>query len=81
MPTNSVWYAVCQKTYSDWHDYLLTIIYQVIPSMIMDPLISNPKHKLTPIVRKILAMAEVIKLFNHIEIDFANNNLFDVINR
>lgn len=81
MPTNSVWYAVCQKTYCDWHDYLLTIIYQVIPSMIMDLFITNPKHKLTPIVRKILAMAEVIKFFNHIQFEFANDNLFDVINR
>lgn len=78
---NSVWYTVCQKTYYDWHDRLLTIIYQAIPSMIMDLFIASSKFKLTRIVRKMLVMAEVIKFFIHNQFEFANENLFDVINR
>ncbi|XP_055327151.1 fatty acyl-CoA reductase wat-like isoform X2 [Sitodiplosis mosellana] len=81
VPMNSVWYTVCQKTYCDWHDDLLRIIYQAIPSMIMDLFISSPKYKLTPIVRKMKTFAEVIKFFIHNEFVFANDNLFDVINR
>lgn len=81
LPMQSVWYTVSQKSYCDFHDYLLTIIYQAIPSMIMDLFISNPKRKLTPFVRKMLVMAEVIKFFIHNTFVFANDNLFDVINR
>lgn len=81
VPMNSVWYTVCQKTYYDWHDRLLTIIYQAIPSMIMDLFITSPKYKLTPIVRRMLVMADVIKFFIHNKFIFANENLFDVINR
>lgn len=81
LPMQSVWYTVCQKSYCDWHDYLLTILYQVIPSLIMDLFISNPKRKLTPFVRKMLVMADVIKFFIHNQFEFANDNLFNVINR
>lgn len=81
VPMNAVWYTVCQKTYCNWHDDLLRIIYQVIPSMIMDLFISSPKYKLTPIVRKMMMFAEVIKFFIHNEFVFDNDNLFDVINR
>lgn len=80
-PMNNVWYPVCQKTYCQWHDDLLTILYQVIPSMLMDLFISSPKHKLMPLVRKIMAMAEVIQFFNHNNFIFANENLMNVIER
>lgn len=78
-PMNAVWRPVCQKTYCNWHDDLLTILYQVLPSMLMDLFIKSPKHKLMPFVRKIMAMAEVIKFFNHNNFIFANSNYFSVI--
>lgn len=80
-PMNAVWHPVCQKTYCNWHDDLLTILYQVLPSMLMDLFIKSPKHKLMPFVRKIMAMAEVIKFFNHNNFIFANSNYFGVIDR
>lgn len=80
-PMNNVWYPVCQKTYYHWHDDLLTILYQVIPSMIMDLFIKSPKHKLMPLIRKIISMAEVIQFFNHNNFIFANENLMCVIER
>lgn len=49
--------------------------------MIMDLFIKSPKHKLMPFVRKIKAMAEVIKFFNHNNFIFANDNLMNVIER
>lgn len=81
IPMNSVWYTVCQKTYCDWHDNMLTILYQAIPSMIMDLFIKSSKYKLTPIVRKMMMFADVIKFFIHNEFVFDNDNLFGVINR
>lgn len=78
---NSVWYPVCQKTYSNLHDDILTILYQVIPSLFMDLFIKSPKYKLMPLVRKIMAMAEVIKFFNHNNFIFANENLTGVIEK
>lgn len=81
VPMNSVWYTVCQKSYYDWHDNLLTIVYQAIPSMIMDLFMSSSKYKLTPIVRKMLVMADVIRFFIHNEFVFDDGNLYDVINR
>lgn len=81
VPMHSVWYTVCQKTYYDWHDRLLTIVYQAIPSMIMDLFISSSGFKLTPIVRKMLIMSEVIKFFIHNEFVFDDNHLYDVIDR
>lgn len=81
LPMQSVWYTVCQKTYCNFHDDLLTILYQVIPSMIMDMFIMDPKRKLMPIVRKMMVMSEVIKFFIHHQFVFANDNLFGVINR
>lgn len=80
-PMNNVWYPVCQKTYCNWHNDLLTIVYQVIPSMIMDLFISSPKYKLMPFARKIMAMADVIKFFNHNDFIFANTNLMGVVDR
>lgn len=47
----------------------------------MDLFISSPKYKLTPIVRKMLVMSEVIKFFIHNKFVFANENLFDLIKR
>ncbi|XP_031621106.1 fatty acyl-CoA reductase wat-like [Contarinia nasturtii] len=79
-PMNCVWYPVCQKTYSDLHDNLLIILYQAIPSMIMDLFIKS-KYKLTPIVRKMLMFSDVIKFFIHNEFVFDNDNLFNVIDR
>lgn len=80
-PMINVWYPVCQKTYSNWHDNLLTMLYQVLPSLVMDRFIKSPKHKLMPFVRKIMAMAEVIQFFNHNNFIFANKNYFGVIDR
>lgn len=79
-PMNCVWYPVCQKTFSNFHDNLLIILYQAIPSMIMD-MFTKSKFKLTPIVRKMMMFSDVIKFFIHNEFVFANENLFDVINR
>lgn len=80
-PMNNVWYPVCQKTYFNWHDDLLTITYQVLPSLAMDLFSKSPTYKLMPFVRKIMAMAEVIKFFNHNNFVFANRNFFNVIDR
>lgn len=80
-PTNSVWYPVCQKTYFQWHDSLLTLFYQVIPSAIMDIFIKSSKYKLMPLARKICAMSEVIQFFNHNNFNFANENLQMVLDR
>lgn len=76
-----VWYPVCQKTYFQLHDDLLTILYQVIPSAVMDMFIKSPKHKLLPLHRKVVAMSEVIQFFNHRDFNFANDNLETVLSR
>lgn len=77
-PTANVWYPVCQKTYFQLHDKLLTIFYQVLPSAIMDLFIKSSKFKLLPLCRKISAMAEVIQFFNHHNFNFAKNNLMEL---
>lgn len=80
-PMNSVWYPVCQKTYFHWHDDMLTLLYQAIPSAIMDVFIASSKYKLLPLCRKIVAMSEVIQFFNHNNFNFANKNLENVLQR
>lgn len=77
----SVWYPVCQKTYFQLHDDLLTIFYQAIPSAIMDLFAKSEKYKLVPLHRKVVAMSEVIQFFNHKNFNFANKNLETVLER